>query len=339
MAEAGKDNPREQARKAAVKVAEGAAERERKLKADAGTHVHNVIKALVAWAKTPKGALVALPEVPEHLQGAWYDLGNGEGRPLADVVSDMSDGFQNFVHAFGDRMEIAASEMTVYNAELGYAGTLDLVIVLHGYAVSYGTGPNGSDHVVARPGGRLVIVVDAKTGKSPEGTWKEQLAAYMFAPECSDRLGQMLAMPEADAGMVLHLRPDYPDGWNLFLVSGRDTVAAFERFKKSLSIIAERQAVKGKPGTAVRPLRADGTMPGPRLCDVGAEGWGRAIDPLRKALGPGAELEEIAAFTAAELLAVRGIGPKLIGVTRSMLAAYGLHLAGESAAANRKAAA
>lgn len=340
LAEAGKDNPRERARKAAVKLAEGAAKRERDLKADAGTHVHNVAKALIAWAKTPDGGLLALPEIPEHLEGAWYDLGNGEDRPLADVVHDMEDGFQNFVHAFGDSMEIAASEMTVYNVELGYAGTLDLIIILHGYAISHGTGPGGSDRVVACPGGRLVVVVDAKTGKAAEGTWKEQLAAYIFAPECADRLGQMFTMPEADAGMVLHLRPDYPDGWNLYLVSGRDTVAAFERFKKSLSILTERQAVKGKPGTAVRPLRADGTMPGPRLCDVGAEGWGRAIDPLRKALGFGTELEEIAAFTAAELLAVRGIGPKLIETTREMLAAYSLHLAGEQpAAAGRRAAA
>ena len=45
--------------------------------------------------------------------------------------------------AFGDSMQIAASEMTVYNAELGYAGTLDEIIVLTGYAISYGTGPKG----------------------------------------------------------------------------------------------------------------------------------------------------------------------------------------------------
>src|ERR1700722_18983694 len=246
------------ARAAAVAFAKDAAKRERDLKADAGKHVHAVGSALITWAKLParSAAMLELPPLPEHLEGAWYDLGAGEEpRPVADVVDDMFDEFINFVCAFGDRMRIAASEMTVYNVEVGYAGTLDLIIELAGYAISYGTGPKGADEVVARPGGRLLIVVDIKTGKAQEGIWKEQLAAYMFAPECSTRLGEMFAMPEADGGAVLHLRPDYPDGWNLYLVSARDTLAAWERFKKALSIFTERQEVKDKPGTAGRPLR------------------------------------------------------------------------------------
>ncbi len=331
------DEARAKARDAAVAFAKDAAKRERELKADAGTHVHAVLKALIAWAKLParSAAMLELPLLPEHLEGARYDLKDGAEPPLlADVVGWMVDGFINFVCAFGDSMQIAASEMTVYNVELGYAGTLDLIIVLHGYAISYGTGPKGADEVIARPGGRLVVVVDAKTGKAQEGTWKEQLAAYMFATECSNRLGEMFPMPPADAGVVLHLRPDYPDGWNLYLVSAKDTRAAWERFKKALSIFTERQEVKDKPGTVIRPLRADGTMPGPRLCDVAGEGYGHALAPLRKALGAGAELEDVARFTAADLLAVKGIGPKLIDTTREMLAGQQppLYLAGEGPA-------
>jgi hypothetical protein len=331
------DEARTKARDAAVAFAKDAAKRERELKADAGNHVHAVLKALIAWAKLParSAAMLELPLLPEHLEGARYDLKDGtEPPPLSDVTGWMVDGFINFVHAFGDSMQIAASEMTVYHVELGYAGTLDLIIVLHGYAVSYGTGPNGSDRIVACPGGRLVIVVDAKTGKAQEGTWKEQLAAYMFATECSNRLGEMFPMPPADAGAVLHLRPDYPDGWNLYLVSARDARAAWERFKKALSVFTERQEVKDKPGTVIRPLRADGTIPGPRLCDVAGEGYGHALAPLRKALGAGAELEDVARFTAAELLAVRGIGLKLVDTTRQMLRDQQppLYLAGEAPA-------
>ena len=44
------------------------------------------------------------------------------------------------------------------------------------------------------------------------------------------------------------------------------------------------------------------------------------LAPLRKALGAGAELEDVARFTAAELLAVKGIGPKLVDTVRQMLA-------------------
>lgn len=336
------DEARAKARKAAVDLAKDAAKAERELKADAGSHVHAVMKALITWAKLPvrSAALLELPLLPEHLEGTRYDLGDDSEPPLlADIVDMMVDGFLNFVAAFGDSMRIAESELTVYNADLGYAGSLDQIIVLTGYAISYGTGPKGADEIVACPGNVLVIVVDAKTGKALDGTWKEQLAAYMMAPECGTPLGEMFKMPKVHGGAVLHLRPDYPDGWNLFLVSAADTAAAWERFKKALSIFTERQEVKGKPGTVIRPLRADGTMPGPRLCDVASEGYGYALAPLRKALGAGAELEDVARFTAAELLAVRGIGPKLIETIRQMLADHRLHLAGEWPAEHAEVAA
>lgn len=321
---------------AAVKLGEKAAENERQLKAETGKHVHRVLKALNDWAQLPGrvAEMLAIPPLPEHLAGASYDLGAGENRPLADVASDMVDGFVAFVAAFGDSMRIACPEMTVYNVELGYAGTLDMIIILTGYAVSRGTGPKGSDRIVACPGNVLVLIVDAKTGKAQEGTWKEQLAAYMGATECANDLGDMRPMPKVDGAAVLHLRPDYPDGYNLFLVSEKDRRAGWERFCKALSIFTERQEIKEKPGTVIRPLRADGTMPGPRLCDVRSEGYGHALAPLRKALGDASELEVVAAFSAVELLAIRGIGPKLVDTVREMLADQQppLHLAGEEPA-------
>jgi hypothetical protein len=94
--------------------------------------------------------------------------------------------------------------------------------------------------------------------------------------------------------------------------------------------------VKSKPGTSIRPLRADGTMPGPRICDLASEGYGRALAPLAKALGAATELEDLASFTETEIRAIAGVGPKLIDVIREMLAARGLRFAEVPAA--RKAA-
>jgi hypothetical protein len=257
-----------------------------------------------------------------------YDLGDGAYEPIEDVVNWMIDGFIQFVSDFSPRF--LATEMTVFNQPLGYAGTLDMIIELTGYGVSIGTGPKGGDEIIPCPGSVLVICVDTKTGKAPEGTWKEQLAAYRRAAECLLPLGEIRPMLATDCGMVLHLRPDYPGGYMLTLVSAGDDEAAWLRFAKAASVYRDRQLVKDKPGPSVRALRPDGTMPGPRLADLAGEGYGRSLAPLRKALGSDTELADLARFTEAELLAVKGIGPKLIDTTRGMLADYRLSLKGEA---------
>ena len=312
-------------RKAAIDLGKDEAERLRGIKRDAGTYVHDVQEALIYWAASPgrSGADIALPVLPEHLVDAWYD-----DELLTDVVDFMVDGFINFVTAFGVRFE--ATEMQVYNQPLGIAGTLDMIITLTGYAISYGTGPRGEDEVVASPGSTLTLCVDTKTGRTPEGTWKEQLAAYRRMTECLLPLRELHPMPPTDAGCVLHLRPEYPEGFLLHLVSASEDEDAWERFRNAAATYRDRQKVRGKPGTAIRPLRADGTMPGPRLCDLASEGYGHALAPLRKALGAGAELEDIARFTEADLLAVKGIGPALLETIRVMLADHGLRLADEA---------
>jgi hypothetical protein len=326
-------------RKAAIDLGKDEAERIRDLKADAGTYVHDVQEALILWAasRDGEGSSISIPLLPEHLQGAWYSFSKDEGAPLADVVEWMVDGFINFVGAFKPRFR--AAEMPVYNQPLGYAGTLDMIIELDGYAISVGTGPRGADEIVARPGAVLVVCVDTKTGKAMEGTWKEQVAAYRRAPECDpSRMGSLRPMPKTDCGAVLHLRPDYPGGHSLTLVSSGDDAAAWERFAKAASIYRERQQVKDKPGPAIRALRADGTMPGPRLCDLNGEGYGRALSPISRALGAETELADLARFTAADILAVKGVGPKLITAIRGMLADYRLTLKGEALAAEKAAA-
>ena len=317
-------------RKAAVSLVRDEAERIRALAAEAGVYVHDVQEALILWAASPgrTGSDIAIPVLPEHLQEAWYHLGGGEYEPLTDVVDYMIDGFIAFVSHFGPVFE--ATEMTVYNQPLGVAGTLDMIVTLDGYAISYGTGPRGEDEVVASPGHHLRVCIDTKTGRTPEGTWKEQLAAYRRMTECLLPLGEICPMPATDCGAVLHLRPEYPDGYLLILVSAAEDEAAWVRFRNAATIYRDRQKVRGKPGTVIRPLRADGTMPGPRLCDLASEGYGNALAPLRKALGAAAELEDIARFAAADLLAVKGIGPALLATIRVMLADHGLHLADEA---------
>jgi hypothetical protein len=325
---------REEGRDAAVKLAAGESERLRALKAEAGVYVHDVQEALILWAASPgrTGTDIAIPLLPEHLENATYDLGGGKSKPLRDVVDDMINGFVNWVSAMNPRF--LATEMTIFNQPLGYGGTLDMIVILDGYAISRGTGPKGSDEIVASPCSVLVVCIDTKTGRDPAGTWKEQLAPYRRARECLLPLGEIVPMPPTDCGAVLHLRPDYPDGWLLMLVSSAEDEAAWDRFTKAASIYRERQTVKAKPGTSIRALRPDGTMPGYRLCDLAGEGYGRALAPLRKALGADAELSAVAEFTAAELLSskgkgVKGVGPKLIDVIREMLADHHLALKGE----------
>jgi hypothetical protein len=306
-------------RDAAIALGKTAAQQIRDLKADAGSYVHDVQERLILWGASGRhGAGIALPVLPDHLADAWY----GE-EPLADVVEFMTDGFLQFVSDFNPRFQ--AAEMAVFNQPLGVAGTLDAILELDGYALS----EDGST-LVACPDRQVRLCVDTKTGRSPEGTWKEQLAAYRRMTECLLPLGEMHPMPPTDAGAVLHLRPEYPGGYLLMLVAGSDDDAAWQRFESAARIYRERQKVRGKPGRSVRALREDGTMPGPRLCDLAAEGYGRALSPLSKALGGGCELAELATFTACEVLAVKGVGPTLIKTIRQMLADHGLHLAGEA---------
>lgn len=309
-------------RQAAIDLGKDEAERKRDIKRDAGVFVHDVQEALILWAASPgrTGSDIALPVLSDRLRDAVYD----DGEPLTEVIDFMVDGFISFVSQFNPAFE--ATEMTVYNEPLGIAGTLDAIIRLTGYAISIGTGPKGTDELVPCPGNAVVLCVDTKTGKEPEGTWKEQLAAYRRMTECLMPLGELAPMPVTNAGAVLHLRPEYPDGYLLHLVSARDDEPAWGRFLKAVSVFRDRQKVKGKPGVSVRPLRADGTMPGPRVCDLASEGYGHALSPLRKALGADCELENLARFTAEEVLAVKGIGPKLIETIRTMLADHGLRL-------------
>lgn len=310
----------EEGKDAAVDLVKDQAKQIRERKADAGTYVHDVAEALTLWAASPEGTGrdIALPTLPDHLVGADYD-----DEPLEDVVDWMVAGFMNFVAAFNPDFsaEESATEMTVYNRDLGVAGTLDMIIVLHGYAIT------ADGRLIAAPGERLVLCVDIKTGKL-NITVREQLAAYRRMTEALMPLGEIAPMPATDAGAVLHLRPEHRDGYRLIPVSALDDAKAWNLFRRDVEICLGRKAMSPKPGKVAYPLNLDGTMPAPRIEDLDGEGYGRALAPLIKA--GLTDLDELAAFTAAEVLALKGIGAKTLDIVRRMLADYDRHLADEA---------
>lgn len=304
-------------RAAAVDLVKDQARLLRERKRDAGTYVHDVQEALILWAASPDrtGSDIVLPVLPEHLEDADYD-----DAPLADVVEWMVDGFVAFVSAFDPEFE--AAEMTVFNRQLGVAGTLDMIIRIRGVALT----PDG--RMVPALGNVLVLCVDTKTGRYLDVTVQEQLAAYRRMREALMPMGDVRPMPPTDAAAVLHLRPEHTDGYRLMPVSAADDAQAWNRFRRAVEVATGRAQVRGKPGHVAYPLRADGTMSAVRLADLDGEGYGRVLSPLIKAGYD--DVEDLALSTAADLMEVRGIGKKSIDVIRQLLDDHGLHLADET---------
>lgn len=302
---------------AAVEQVKGEGKRLREVKSDAGTYVHDVQEALILWAASPDrtGSDIALPVLPDKLEGALYD-----GERLEDVVEFMVDGFIAFVTDWDPEFE--ASEMQVYNLLLRVAGTLDMIVRLRNVDLA------ADGRIVSAPGNVLTLCIDTKTGKYLDATIPEQLAAYRRMREALMPMGDLAPMPATDAGAVLHLRPDHVDGYRLMPISRADDAHAWNRFRRAVELIEGRALAGAKPGKIARPPRTDGTIPAPRLADLDGEGYGRALSALAKT--GCTDLEEIAAFTAADLLAVNGVGDKTITTARALLADHGLHLADES---------
>jgi len=313
----------EQGRDAAVERIKDEAKRLRQKKADAGKYVHDVQEALILWAASPDrtGTDIVLPTLPEHLVGADYD-----DEPLEDVVAFMVDGFTRFVSDWDPGFE--AAEMTVFNLVLRVAGTLDMIVHLRDVQLT------ADGRIVSAPGSVLRLCVDTKTGKYLDATIPEQLASYRRMREALLPMGQLVPMPETDASAVLHLRPEHPDGYQLIPLAPADDAHAWNRFRRAVELTEGRSQVHAKPGRVARPPRPDGTSPAPRLADLTGEVHGRVLAAL--ASTGCADLEEIAAFTAADLLAVKGIGAKTLDTTRRLLAEYGLHLADDPLTAQEK---
>ena len=305
---------KEGGRQAAVDLAKKQAAQVRDRKRDTGGYVHDVVEALILWQASPEGAGsdLVLPVLPEHLNGADYD-----DEPVEDVADWMLTGFLNFVSDF--RPVFLAAEMTVFNADLRVAGTLDMIVDLPGLAVGR------AGRFV--PGASVRPCIDVKTGKHLDVTVPEQIGSYRRMRQALLPLGELVPMPRTDCGAVLHLRPEYPRGYRLMLVSGADDAAAWNRFRRAVELFEGRSAAKGKPGKVCYPLRADGTVRQPLIADLDGDGYGRALAPLAKA--GITDLEQLAAMDAGDCLKVKGVGGKVLDIIRTMLADHGLHLKGE----------
>jgi hypothetical protein len=299
----------------AVDLAKKQSEEIRDRKRDVGTYVHDVVEALILWAASPDGTGtdIPLPILPEHLVGADYD-----DEPLEDVVDWMIRGFLNFTADF--RPMFQASEMTVFNPALKVAGTLDMIVTLPGLAVGH------AGRFI--PGGEVTPCIDVKTGKYLDVTVPEQIACYRRMREALLPMGDLVPMPATECGAVLHLRPEHERGYRLMLISGTDDAAAWNRFRRAAELFHGRAAAHAKPGKVCYPLRADGTIPQPHLADLDGEGYGRALSALINA--GVSDLEQVAAMTDGQCLAIKGVGKKVLGTIRVMLADHGLHLAGEA---------
>ena len=241
------------------------------------------------WAYSPegRGSDIALPVLPEHLQGADYD-----DDPVEDVADWMIEGFLNLVSDYSPRF--LAAEMTVFHPGLRVAGTLDIIVDLPGLAV----GRAGR----FIPGAGVRPCVDVKTGKYLSVDLARADRHVPPMPRGADADGR----DHADARQPTAARsctcgPSTPRGYRLMLISGADDAAAWNRFRRAVELHEGRSAAKAKPGKVCYPLRADGTIRQPLIADLDGEGYGRAIAPLVKA---GIEdLEQLAAMDAGDCLA------------------------------------
>lgn len=302
------------------------AARQRDLKADAGKYVHAVAEALWKWAQTPerRGDLVALPDLPAHLAGVMYD-----DDPLTDVVDAMVDGFTRFVREWNPKLY--ASEMKVYNAELGVAGTLDMILIIEDAAIE--RHPAGYWVLVRRPGERVVLIVDIKTGRTLDPTHEEQLAAYRRMTEADPTgFGDLIDMPDSDACAILRLRAEFRRGYQLRIIDRKAETAAWNDFRNAARLFTRREATKQVGRVIYPPTDVVGEFPDTDIADL--EGYDRVPGVL---VAAGIEtLQELTIYTRAELIGskrkgqdrgVKGIGPAFADIIERMLKDHGEHLA------------
>lgn len=283
----------------------GAARRDREVKADIGSHVHDIVEALILDQP--------LPDLPDHLAGIVLDDYGDEGDDPITITpewaSRIADGFLAFTDDFDVEYEMA--EATVAHPEHRYAGTLDIIAVLK---------------ALRTPHARYLI--DSKTGKVVDSDVGEQLAAYRRCREVWIDLGNIERMPATHGAAVLHLRTTYSRGYKL-LQQPADA-AAFQRFLARRAVLAGFAEQPKPHGRPLYPALPDGTQPSPMIEDLDeAGGFNRVRRPL---VAAGVErLDDLVAFTAADLLAVKGIGIKALDAIRATLADRGLTLADATA--------
>lgn len=286
-------------KEAAVRLISGAAARERDLKADRGTYVHDVLQALVMdWP---------IPDLPAHLVTAVIDGAHVDPDAITEgVVNFLSD----------HHVQPLMAEATVCNRTLGYAGTLDLVAHLPRLRLPW-VGPQTG----------LTGLLDCKSGASLDNTTPPQLAAYSRAEEVWLPLGRIIRMPQVDFRAVLHVREGFYGGYKVVQVD-RDPArwdAAWQWFTACQRVLAHQRNQAEFVGQGIYVPGPDGEQPAPPIEDI--HGLGRWQGHL--ALAGIYTLDELATLTPAQLAAVKGVGPKAVEALTSKLTEHGLTLAAE----------
>ena len=280
------------------------------LKADIGTHVHDVQEAIILNAP--------VPGIPTALEGRWVEWGDEWLQITPEWINGVCDGFLQFVADFDVEFEMA--EATVAHPgqyapgaegkvvglgdDLAWAGTLDWIAVLK----------------KLRRGARLLG--DTKTGRTLGNDVGLQLAAYRHCTEVwLDKLGNVTDMPRVHGAAVLHVRPEFPGGYRL-LEQPADVVA-LRHFERRLRTLLDHDRYTVRPtGRPLYPDRPDGSQPPPLLLDVDVEGFNHYRKPLIRA--GFANLAEVAELSPEELLTIRGLGQKAPAAVLAACLQYGI---------------
>jgi hypothetical protein len=150
---------------AAVALVKGAPWRSRDRAAAVGTHVHELVSAMIL------------------------------GTPWDDWPEELSPYLENFLSFVSDYdVTFEASECQIYSRAEKYAGSFDFIATIPRIAEAGYAGPK--------------VIGDVKTGKGVYAEAALQMAAYAAADFIGLPNDTEVPMPQVDAGVVLHLRPD-----------------------------------------------------------------------------------------------------------------------------------
>jgi hypothetical protein len=199
--------------------------------------VEATIRRIVAAAEQ---AETSASRIGDEVHGYLEARARGEvPPPVSDEARRWLRGAEQFLDAF--QPDFLAVEATVFHRTLGYAGTADFLAVV---------------------GGTLVIG-DYKTGKAVHGEVALQLVALSRAEVLVEADGAEQPMPEVETGLVVHLRPELPEGYAVRRVELAE--APWERFAACLALWKTRevQAFVGEELTGPDELGCRGSLAGP----------------------------------------------------------------------------
>lgn len=278
-----------------VKWLKEEARRQRELAADVGTWLHDVLEALLTGRP--------IPDPPAYMIGRTLRTGGERILITQEALDSWADGILNFITDF--RLTCVMSEASICHPGDGWAGRVDVVAEMPGYGL---------------------IAIDAKSGNVRKSVIA-QLAAIVNAREVWIPGGGQIPMPRCDGAAVLHLRPRWARGYKLRPVLGKDLVEGYAWFLAAAELLREREAAPDVDRSVWYPpvFDEDGDVIDipkvPMIEDSGLK-CARALG--RAGLTWLVELEE---FTAADVLAVRGVGPKAMEDLAVLLAEHGLSFA------------